>query len=202
MRQLIEKWKNYAAYQSGLLAVVCGIAAILLVTAQWLTQPVIAQRIAEDQNALLHAVLNGKSYSNSVFSQGETINFEGSSFDLFPVKNDTGSVIAWVIRGEQEGYSGPIRYLVGVDTRGEILGVRIISHSETPGLGDKIERMKSSWILGFNHRSLTNTPLWAVKKDGGDFDQFTGATITPRSVVKGVHKALQALAHQKENGHE
>ncbi|MCM0612489.1 electron transport complex subunit RsxG [Marinobacter sediminum] len=91
-----------------------------------------------------------------------------------------------------DGYSGSIRLLVGVDMQGKILGVRVTSHKETPGLGDRIETKKSDWILSFVGRSLGNPPNreWNVKKNGGEFDQFTGATITPRAVVKAVHKAL------------
>lgn len=91
-----------------------------------------------------------------------------------------------------EGYSGPIRLIVGIDTSGEIKGVRVIKHKETPGLGDKIDLKKSDWILGFAGKSLLNTSTdqWNVKKDGGKFDQLTGATITPRAIVKAVHQAL------------
>ena len=202
MMEQIEKWKEQVGYQAGLLAVTCGLAAIFLVLTQWITQPLIEQRIAEDQNALLSEVLAGQEYSNDVFASGKVIEYQGSQFDLFAVENSQHQVISWVIRGVQDGYSGPISYLVGTTPQGEILGVRIISHSETPGLGDKIELAKSSWILSFAKRSLENTQLWAVKKDGGDFDQFSGATITPRSVVKGVHKALLALAQEQETSHE
>lgn len=91
-----------------------------------------------------------------------------------------------------DGYSGPIRILVGVDGDGTLLGTRVVAHKETPGLGDKIEKAKSDWILGFNGKSLTDPKLdrWKVKKDGGDFDQFTGATVTPRAVVNGVKRVL------------
>jgi len=91
-----------------------------------------------------------------------------------------------------DGYSGDIRLLVGVYTDGTIAGVRVVKHRETPGLGDYIEARKSDWILGFEDRSLTNPDEdgWHVKRDGGVFDQFTGATITPRAVVKAVHNAL------------
>ena len=84
-----------------------------------------------------------------------------------------------------DGYSGDIRLLVGLDPKGEILGVRVIEHHETPGLGDKIELRISNWILNFTHQSINEHNLneWAVKKDGGKFDQFSGATITPRAVV-------------------
>lgn len=98
----------------------------------------------------------------------------------------------------KDGYSGDIALLVGIDQHGFIQGVRTIEHKETPGLGDKIERKKSTWIDSFNGRSLTNTPLsdWAVTKDGGVFDGFTGATITPRAVVNAVHQGL--LYHQRQ----
>ncbi|WP_417567918.1 electron transport complex subunit RsxG [Marinobacter sp.] len=91
-----------------------------------------------------------------------------------------------------DGYSGKIRLLVGVDMQGTILGVRVTDHRETPGLGDRIETKKSDWIKSFEGRSLGRPPHreWNVKKNGGDFDQFTGATITPRAVVKAVQKAL------------
>ncbi|MDT8399257.1 MAG: electron transport complex subunit RsxG [Pseudomonadales bacterium] len=91
-----------------------------------------------------------------------------------------------------DGYSGDIVMLVGIDAAARITGVRVISHRETPGLGDKVDLRVSEWILGFDGKSLQNPPVtkWLVKKDGGDFDQFTGATITPRAVVNGVRKAL------------
>ena len=84
-----------------------------------------------------------------------------------------------------DGYSGDIRLLVGLDPKGKILGVRVIEHHETPGLGDKIELRISNWILNFTHQLINehNLSEWAVKKDGGKFDQFSGATITPRAVV-------------------
>lgn len=93
-----------------------------------------------------------------------------------------------------EGYGGSINLLVGIDSQGAITGVRVIPpHFETPGLGDAVEVQKSPWILSFNGKSLANTPEshWRVKKDGGEFDAFTGATITPRAVVDAVYKALQ-----------
>lgn len=99
-----------------------------------------------------------------------------------------------------EGYSGSIRMLVAVKTDGTLGGVRIVSHRETPGLGDKIEQRKSDWILGFEGKSLHNPDKsrWKVKRDGGDFDQFTGATITPRVVVDAVKRALIYYQDNKE----
>jgi len=91
-----------------------------------------------------------------------------------------------------DGYNGTIKLLVAIRTDGSLAGVRIVSHRETPGLGDPIDTDKSDWIFGFDGRSLDNPPesRWKVKRDGGDFDQFTGATITPRAVVKAVYKTL------------
>ena len=93
-----------------------------------------------------------------------------------------------------DGYGGNIALIVGVDMQGKVQGVRVVPpHNETPGLGDKIETKKSEWIYGFIGLSLGNPADagWAVKKDGGQFDSFTGATITPRAVVGAVHRALQ-----------
>ncbi len=91
-----------------------------------------------------------------------------------------------------DGYGGAIKLLIAIDYAGRVLGVRAVSHKETPGLGDAIEPEKSDWILRFTGKTLGAPPekQWKVKRDGGVFDQFTGATITPRAVVKAVKKAL------------
>ena len=91
-----------------------------------------------------------------------------------------------------DGYNGSIKLLVGINSDGTLSGVRVVGHRETPGLGDAIDESRSGWIHIFDNKSLGN-PLperWKVKKDGGDFDQLTGATITPRAVVKAVRQAL------------
>lgn len=99
-----------------------------------------------------------------------------------------------------DGYTGPIRLIMSIDMSGELKGVRVIEHKETPGLGDKIDLKKSDWILSFNGKSLANLTetQWQVKKDGGDFDQLTGATITPRAIVSAVHKALIYFSENKD----
>ncbi len=97
-----------------------------------------------------------------------------------------------------DGYAGPIQLLVSVLRDGTVGGVRVLFHHETPGLGDKIEERKSDWVLGFDGKSLSNpTPEgWAVKRDGGEFDQFTGATITPRAIVNAVKNTLIYVQQQ------
>jgi len=100
-----------------------------------------------------------------------------------------------------KGYSGEIRMLVGINMDGTLAGVRIVSHKETPGLGDAIEIERNNWVLGFNGKSLEdpNERDWKVKRDGGEFDQFTGATITPRAVVQAVHLCLVYFDRHKKD---
>ncbi len=99
-----------------------------------------------------------------------------------------------------EGYNGDIHLLIGIFEDGSLAGVRVVKHSETPGLGDAIEIRKSDWILGFNGKSLGNPEpeLWQVRRDGGSFDQVTGATITPRAIVKAVKNALNYYQLNRE----
>lgn len=99
-----------------------------------------------------------------------------------------------------QGYSGPIQLIVAIRADGSLAGARVLAHRETPGLGDKIEVERSAWILEFAGRSLNDPPPsdWKVKRDGGRFDQFTGATITPRAVVRGVKAALEYFGTNRD----
>jgi len=104
-----------------------------------------------------------------------------------------GEPVALVIAAiAPDGYSGSIKLLVGIRVDGTLSGVRVVAHRETPGLGDAIDETRSDWIHIFDNKSLQSPGVsrWAVKKDGGDFDQLTGATITPRAVVKATRNAL------------
>ena len=121
--------------------------------------------------------------------------------DAFFALRDNQPLAAIIPATATEGYGGSISMLVGIRYDGTITGVRVVApHNETPGLGDKIDIDKSDWILGFNGKSLNNPAEqgWKVKKDGGDFDQMTGATITPRAVVKAVYNTLLYFDHNKE----
>ena len=99
-----------------------------------------------------------------------------------------------------DGYSGNIKMIAGINKDGTVAGVRILTHKETPGLGDKIDLRKSQWILGFNGKSMNkpNEQGWKVKKDGGEFDQFTGATITPRAIVNRLYQVLTFVQKNSE----
>jgi len=115
---------------------------------------------------------------------------EGGEIHLARKNNEIIAMITTTVAAD--GYSGDIKMLTGVNRDGSVAGVRVISHSETPGLGDKIDLKKSDWITLFEGLSLQNpsSENWTVKKDGGEFDQFTGATITPRAVVNQVKNVL------------
>ncbi|NMP15639.1 electron transport complex subunit RsxG [Thalassotalea sp. Y01] len=113
--------------------------------------------------------------------------------------NDSATTVALTTIAPN-GYNGNIELLVAINIDGSLSGVRVLKHKETPGLGDKIETRKDDWILDFNGRFYTedNALTWAVKKDGGSFDQFTGATITPRAVVQAVKNAQIYFAKHKQ----
>nr|WP_299240178.1 electron transport complex subunit RsxG [uncultured Halomonas sp.] len=122
------------------------------------------------------------------------------AFSVWQARQD-GNITAVILPVvTHQGYSGDIALLVGIKANGTLTGVRVLSHQETPGLGDKIEARKSDWIERFAGLSLGNPPpdQWTVKKNGGSFDAFTGATITPRAVVNAVQRSLEYFAAHRE----
>ena len=160
-------------------------------------QIVAAERAAEARQLL--EIMPEALHNNSLVDDSFTIEDSSGLLGLrearrgYVAKVDDRVVGVILPATARDGYSGDIRLLVGVLADGRVAGARVVSHRETPGLGDAIDLRKSSWILGFNDRSLSNPkPLdWTVKKEGGAFDQFTGATITPRAVVEATRKALE-----------
>ncbi|WP_118776572.1 electron transport complex subunit RsxG [Haemophilus haemolyticus] len=153
----------------------------------FLTKDKIDAVMAAQQRELLLQVIPQDYFNNNLLESAvipQDKNLVGIQKIYFAKKNGNVSAYAYETTAP-DGYSGDIRLLVGLDPKGEVLGVRVIEHHETPGLGDKIELRISNWILNFTHQSINERNLseWAVKKDGGKFDQFSGATITPRAVV-------------------
>ncbi len=181
--------------------------ALLALTAEF-TKERIAKAEREAQQKALFEIVPRTRHDNDILS--ETINIPEDAWTGLGLKSGgeihvarhTDDTIAVIIPAvAPDGYSGDIRMIVGINADGTIAGIRILDHHETPGLGDKIELKKSQWILGFNGKSLQNPTFtqWKVKKDGGDFDQFAGATITPRAVVNQVRKVLEYVdAHRDE----
>lgn len=181
-----------------------GAAGTLLVST---VEVVTAERIIANEQAArmrkINDVMPSERYNNEILNDWITLP-AGALTERYPTrvyralrdKNPVGAVFEAVT---PEGYSGPIRMLVGIQLDGKVSGVRVLSHTETPGLGDLLELRRSDWILSFNETSLQTPAIeqWAVKRDHGTFDQFTGATITPRAVVKLVKQCLLYFqAHQ------
>lgn len=190
-------------------AMVLGLFAIVTVGAVTLLQQGTAERIQAAERAAqvraLGEILPAGSYDNhllddSVLVQDRLLGNRSPLPAYVAIKD--GRPTAVILQAiAPDGYSGAIHLLVGIHADGRVAGVRVIGHRETPGLGDKIELVKSPWIRSFEGKSLTNPEAdgWAVKKDRGEFDQFAGATITPRAVVGAVHRALQYFdAHKAE----
>ena len=188
-------------YQTYILAAAGLASSLLLGFGDLATRGSIAARQEEDMQATLEQVLPSELHDNVLLHDVKTLAEGNQATPVYIARKQgavTGVAFKFIATG---GYSGPITLMMGVDKDGTVLGVRVVAHAETPGLGDKIELSKDKWILSFNTKSLENLApeRWKVKKDGGDFDQFAGATITPRAVVHGVEAGLKFFrAHKAE----
>jgi Na+-translocating ferredoxin:NAD+ oxidoreductase subunit G len=157
-----------------------------------LTETTIAHQAALQHKALLDQVVPAENYDNDMQAECYVVTDPalGSMVPhhLYLARIGNQPVAAAIETTASEGYSGAIQLLVGADFHGNVLGSRVIEHHETPGLGDKIDIRISDWISHFSGQQVKDEQdrRWAVKKDGGTFDQFTGATITPRAVVRAV----------------
>lgn len=194
MMKRIKLDKESIGYQGAVLGLVAGLATLVLLLVYAGTAEEINQRSREDQLSGLAQVLPSDYYQNDLLSSQFSGLINDQKYQLFVGKNNNVAS-SYAVQFQAQGFSGPITILMGLDANFTILGVRVLEHTETPGLGDKIELARNDWILSFDGLSLSNTskPSWAVTKDGGDFDQFTGATITPRAIVNEVHKTLQIM---------
>jgi len=162
-----------------------------------ITKDKIEQNIKASLLQNLNSIIPAETYNNDLLSTS----IEIPPDKLLGKKGTTTVYQAWMDNQAvaiafdiiaPDGYSGKIKLLLAIKKNAQVSAVRVITHKETPGLGDKIEIKRSDWITSFDNKSLENTNIkqWKVKKDGGVFDQFTGATITPRAIVKAVHNAL------------
>jgi electron transport complex protein RnfG len=178
------------------LAIFAAVTAGLIAFVQASTQDKISHNIQQARVKALHQILPSEAHDNDLLRDAFWIDSKALGLtkaeEGFIARKDGQPIAVFLPLQATEGYTGPIRLVVGIKVNGDLAGVRVLQHQETPGLGDQIELKKSNWILSFNGRSLTNPQEtdWNVKKDGGQFDQFTGATITPRAIVKAVHSAL------------
>ncbi|MBM5571904.1 MULTISPECIES: electron transport complex subunit RsxG [Deefgea] len=170
-----------------------------------LTKDIVAENERKAKVALIAQVLPAGSFDNDILKDAisqdaaalKQLNAEaGSQIFLAQKDGKTNAVVVETIA--PDGYSGKIKLLVGVAADGRVLGVRVVAHKETPGLGDYIDAAKSAWIAQFEGKSLSapRADEWKVKKDGGQFDYIAGATISPRAVVKAVKNTLDYVAAQ------
>ncbi|KFL35494.1 electron transport complex subunit RsxG [Arenimonas donghaensis] len=185
---------------SGQLAL-AGLAAAALLAGTWaLTRDRIADSERQANLQALQIVLPADRYDNDPIAAGVTVQAPGWLGQASSKVHRAclgGESAALVLEATApDGYAGPIRLLVAVDREGRVLGVRITAHQETPGLGDDIEAGRSDWIHGFRSRALGDPARehWRVRRDGGHFPQFAGATLTPRAVVAAVRRSLDFVA--------
>jgi electron transport complex protein RnfG len=181
-------YRQRTGYHGMLVGGTALLVSAALVVANVHTKPAIELRQAEDVQMMLNEVIPAKLHDNDLLKDLYTINGKA----VYQARLD-GSVSAVAYQVAGPGYSGTITLIMAVDKQGKLLGVRVVSHSETPGLGDRIEEKRSSFVHEFEGKALTaqNEKQWGVKKDGGQFDQFSGATITPRAVVKAIKGGMQ-----------
>ena len=195
-----ESFREKMGYQPVLLGVFALLASGALAWASGATSEAIAAAEAKDLRDSLSEVLPKGFADNDFLNDKVEIERNGKPVTIYRARS--GDVVKGaVFKVADRGSAADIQVLMAVDAEGRTLGVRVIKHAETPGLGDKIEVKKDPWIKGFDGKSLGDpTPdKWGVKKDSGIFDQFAGATITPRAVVKAVKGGLEFYAeHRKE----
>jgi electron transport complex protein RnfG len=175
-----------------------GFGVVLAVTDRMTVDDIAARALEDKQNSLAQVIPDEIHDNNPVTDILVMINDHGKEITVYRARMKgriTG--VAYEIFGT--GYAGEMKLMLGVDADGRVLGVRVLAHKETPGLGDKIEVKKGDWILRFTGLTLGNPPpeRWKVKKDGGEFDQFAGATITPRGVVGAIRGGLDFFAANK-----
>jgi len=194
-------WREKLAYQPLSLGIIAMLTGTLLVAANEATKPGIAAAEQQDlQNSLVQVLPEGFASNDLLKDTIRLAGIDGSPLTIYRTRSQTGTINGAVFQVSGRGYAGDIVVLMSVDSKGSMLGARVIKHQETPGLGDKIETSKSKWIHDFEGKSLSSPEpaRWAVKKDGGAFDQFAGATITPRAVVKAVKQGLEFFATHRD----
>lgn len=171
------------------------------------------ERINENKRLALlkafHVLIPPSAHDNDIFNdiievKNKTLLGSNKAVNIYRARKDKKPVAVIINSVAPDGYNGNIELLVAINYAGTLEGVRVIDHKETPGLGDAIEESRSDWITRFKGKSLTNPGKkgWAVKRDGGEFDQFTGATITPRAIVKAVYNTLSYYKEHRDTLYE
>lgn len=188
MRKAIEKNAKLLA----LFAIAC---TTVIGSVHFITKDRIKSQEENKLITTLSHIIDKNSYNNDIYHDCIIVNnpfLSSETEKVYLARNNNQPVAAAITTTAPDGYNGKINLIVALNVDGSVSGVRTIKHQETPGLGDKIEIKKNQWINSFTGRKVLNEKdtRWAVRKDGGIFDQFTGATITPRAVIKAVHKTV------------
>ncbi len=182
-----------------ILAVFClGYGIYLALTELAAHDAILARALEDRQNSLAQVIPETLHDNNPAVDTMTLPDADGNDLTIYRARQgNTVTGVAYETYGS--GYAGRMKFMLGIDADGKVLGVRVLSHKETPGLGDKIEVKRADWMLQFDGLSLGNPPIdkWAVKKDGGQFDQFTGATITPRGTIDAIRKGLEFFAEHR-----
>lgn len=192
----VPAYRQRLSYHSMLLGGIGFLTGAALVIAHVETHEAIEYAKAEEKRVSLTQVIPETYYEGNLLDETFELTLNNGEKKTLYIARKDSRVTATAYEVSEPGYSGDINILMGVDRDGTILGVRTLNHTETPGLGDKVELAKNDWVLSFNGKSRHNPEEagWAVKKDGGEFDQFTGATITPRAYVKAIKGGLDLYA--------
>jgi electron transport complex protein RnfG len=196
----LDQFREKLGYHSLVLGIIALAASASLALTDNSTHGAIKAAEKRDLQQSLAQVLPSGFADNDLLKDKVTVkDNEGNAVVVYLARLGSANRGA-VFEVSGRGYAGEIKILMGVDPAGRIVGVRVLKHQETPGLGDKIEAAKARWIFDFDGKSLGQPApdKWAVKKDGGQFDQFAGATITPRGVVKAVKGGLEFFAAHKD----
>ncbi len=188
-----------------ILAIFAAVCVGLIAVTYYITRDTIAGEMEAALARTLNQLVEQSEYNNDVYHDCTLMADTGDLGSNRPLKayrmRQDGEPVAVVMESiAPNGYSGKIAMVVGIYADGTIAGVRVTDHKETPGLGDKVDAKKSDWILKFEGKSLSNPNIqeWTVSKDGGQFDAFTGATITPRAVIQQVAKTLVFFENNKQ----
>jgi electron transport complex protein RnfG len=198
--------KDAAVLKGGItLALIASICTAMVALTYQLTEARIAANEQAWLERSLQPALSGLFYDSGVTESQLIVppphELPGSEAAIiYRVYAEEVPVAALFVVSARDGYAGPIRILVGIDVQGVVTGVHVLEHRETPGLGDRVETTKSDWAKQFSGRSLANpaAAAWAIKRDGGQFDQLTGASVTPRAITKAIKETLLYFAAYSE----
>lgn len=196
---------KHATQTGAILAIFAIVGTTFLVATHFATKDIIAESERQAKLELIRQIVPQNAFDNDIIKDAASLpaapeigNREPTT--VYRATKEGTPVAAALEASAPDGYSGRIKFIIAIKASGEISGVRVIDHHETPGLGDYIEIAKSTWITIFDGNSLSNTQdmAWKVKKDGGKFEHNAGATVTPRALIKAVHKTLEYFGENQD----